>query len=116
MVFRIGEEKNPDYITQNGHLETKKPSIFGPNLPFLKIYTKIKFFRFKSWSYLIYNPYHFLTFFESYEVYYHWPEGWGLQRYKENFCHTPTFWGLRIRVFRAPNPIFTKNNPRHLIL
>ena len=47
-------------------LRSKKPSKFGRNLAFLKIYRKIKFYSFNSWPYLIYNLCHFMTHFKPY--------------------------------------------------
>ena len=90
-------------------LRDEKPSKFDQNQRFLKIYRKIKIYSSNSWPYLAYNPCHFMTHFKPYIDHYYGPAGFGILGSMENFCHKPTFFGLRINGFRAENTIFSKN-------
>ena len=83
-------EKNQLYC-QKWPSQDVKPSKFDPNLPFLKIYRKIKFYSFNSWPYLIYNLCHFMAHFKSHIDHCYGPAGFGILRFMENFSHIPTF-------------------------
>ena len=85
-----------------------KPSKFGQNQPFLKIYRKIKCYSFNSWPYLCYNLCHFMANFKPNIVHYYGSAGFGILRFMQNFCHIPIFFGLRINGFRAENTFFQK--------